>query len=126
MDTEKIERQEIKEEKFRGVSVTMEQVSYALGVIGEEKPRLGASLGANGAAWTEIGTDLPSPQSDERGTSLSVDFSLEPQDSKTVRIVLAWYAPEWQGAEKNRYTHMYTIRYGSALDVARRLAEDHA
>jgi len=86
-------------------------------------------------------------------SSAAVDFSLAPGESKAVRFLLAWYAPVWEGARKawvedynqsngkrnpaswnvskwagdtNYYTHMYAGRYWSALDVARRMAKEHA
>ena len=74
-----------------------------------------------------------------------MDFSLASGESTVVRFLLAWYAPVWQGAYKPAvdgghhypdqkwlapawmgdtiyYTQMYAARYGSALDVARRMA----
>ncbi|HXW13032.1 MAG TPA: GH116 family glycosyl-hydrolase, partial [Terriglobia bacterium] len=81
-------------------------------------------------------------------SSAAVDFSLAPGQSTVVRFLLAWYAPVWQGAYKPAvdggkyyadqrwlapawmgdtiyYTEMYAARYGSALDVARRMAVEH-
>ncbi|MBM3242257.1 hypothetical protein FJZ31_38810 [Candidatus Poribacteria bacterium] len=116
---------EIKE-PFNGVLVsTKDGVSYVLGVIGEEKLRVGGSLGANGAAWANMATTLPEPQPNDSGASVAVDFELEAGEVRAVRFVLAWYAPGWQGEENIRYNHMYTIRYNTAEEVARRLAEDH-
>jgi len=40
--------------------------------------------------------------------------------------VLAWYAAEWQGERGNRYSPIYAVRYRDSLEVARRLAVDHA
>jgi uncharacterized protein (DUF608 family) len=42
-----------------------------------------------------------------------------------VRYVLAWYSPEWQGEPDIRYTNMYAARYGDAVEVAGRIAQDH-
>ena len=84
----------------------------------------------------------------DSSSSAAVDFSLAPGESKIVRFLLAWYAPVWQGAYKPAvddgkhytdqkwlapawmgdtiyYTQMYAARYGSALDVARRMAAEH-
>ena len=81
----------------------------------------------------------------------AVDFALEPGQDLSVRFLLAWYAPVVEGARKtwegtdrvedgilrqrwlgdrwsgetNYYTQMYAARYGSAVDVARRMAVDH-
>ncbi len=85
----------------------------------------------------------------DSSSSAAVDFSLLPGKSSVVRFLLAWYAPVWQGAYKVAvdgghhyasqrwlapawlgdtlyYTHMYAARYDSALDVARRMAVEHA
>ncbi|MGD2156608.1 MAG: GH116 family glycosyl hydrolase, partial [Anaerolineales bacterium] len=81
--------------------------------------------------------------------SVAVDFSLEAGSQKIVRFLLCWYAPVLEGAKKNwekedyavdgilrhrwigsqwagdthYFTHMYAARFGSALDVARHMAE---
>ena len=88
----------------------------------------------------------------DSSSSAAVDFSLGPGSEKIIRFLLTWYAPIWQGARKefvdkvnehnklgnptswmtpkwmgdtNFYTLMYATRYGSALDVARRMATEH-
>ena len=84
----------------------------------------------------------------DSSSSAAVDFSLAPRQSTVVRFLLAWYAPVWEGAYKPAvegghhyadqkwlapswmgdtiyYTQMYAARYGSALDVARRMAVEH-
>jgi uncharacterized protein (DUF608 family) len=85
----------------------------------------------------------------DSSSSAAVDFFLAPGQTTVVRYLLAWYAPVWQGAYKPAvdgghnypdqtwlapdwmgdtvyYTHMYATRYGSALDVARRMVVEHA
>jgi uncharacterized protein (DUF608 family) len=87
----------------------------------------------------------------DASSSLAADFSLAPGASAVVRFLLAWYAPLWEGAYKPAalrggkyayvdqkwlapawlgdqlyYTQMYSGRYGSALDVARRMAAENA
>jgi len=84
--------------------------------------------------------------------SAAVDFSLATGEEQVVRFLLAWYAPVWQGVTKSwsgvddyddegrhrlhwvgsewagdvhYFTHMYAARYGSAVDVARRMAVEH-
>ena len=141
---------------FRGVVVSSASadVNYALGVIGEEKLRLGAGLNSHPDAWSKLGSELPEPvfrsvndtQFHQTGSSTAaVDFELAPGASKVVRFVLAWYAPVWEGAKKgpggaqprmewlspdwmggtNFYKQMYATRYVSALDVAMRVAATH-
>ncbi|HIE30436.1 TPA: hypothetical protein EYP66_24515, partial [Candidatus Poribacteria bacterium] len=130
---EPFQRQEIKVEhpdedgeQFNGILVSTEEgLGYVLGVIEEEKPRIGGFLGANGAAWANITADLPEPQPHDSGASVAVDFELGAGEMKVARFVLAWYALGWQGEENIRYSHMYTIRYNDAVDVARRLANDY-
>ena len=84
----------------------------------------------------------------DSSSSAAVDFSLAPGQSTVIRFLLAWYAPVWEGAYKPAvlrpgiyadqewlapswlgdqiyYTQMYAGRYGSALDVARRIAVEH-
>ena len=83
--------------------------------------------------------------------SAAVDFTLAPGEERIVRFILAWHAPvreaitkTWEGSDvvadgtlrfhwigstegdTHYYTHMYAARFGSALDVVRRLAQDHA
>ncbi|MBI4556958.1 MAG: hypothetical protein HY706_05185 [Candidatus Hydrogenedentes bacterium] len=117
--------------KFRGVSVCAELASYALGVVGKEKIRLGGELGADGAAWANIAGALPPTPTDHPGASCAVDFSLAPGKDKTVRFVLAWHAPTWKGggynwAESgNTFTHMYAKHYAGAEAAAETLARSH-
>ena len=83
------------------------------------------------------------------GCSAAVDFALEPDEKTKVRFLLSWYAPVLEGVKKtwtgdgfrgfhtfswwsskwagdtNFYRHMYAARYDGALDVARRIAEEH-
>ncbi|MBI2842390.1 MAG: hypothetical protein HYX78_03230 [Armatimonadetes bacterium] len=106
------------------------KMSYALGVIGNEKIRTGGALGVDGAKWSAIGRALPGVTPDDGGSSVAMDFSLRPGEKKVVRYVLAWRAPEWRGSGMpdgggNVYTHMYAKYYPEAASVASRLAKDH-
>ena len=113
-----------------GISVsdsTFKQ-SYCVGVVGDEKLRVGGDLGLY--AWKDIATALPVPDAQDSGTSAAVDFSLAPGEEKTIRFVLAWYAPEIRGSGPESvmptaYTAMYGTRYPDAPSVARFLAENH-
>jgi len=115
---------------FNGLTVTSNQASYALGVVGDQQTRIGGELGVNGEAWARIEADLPFAAT-QAGASLAVDFSLDPGEEKVVRFVLAWHSPQWMGggtmtAGGNAYTHMYAARYRNVLAVARDVARRHA
>jgi uncharacterized protein (DUF608 family) len=100
-----------------------------LGVIGDQKVRVGGDLGVDSGAWGSIARDLPVAHQGP-DASVAVDWALGPGESAVVRFVLAWYSPQWVGsgaptAGGNTYTHMYAARYASALEVARFLAQNH-
>ncbi len=123
-----------------GVEVRGKLASYAMGVIGEEKSRLGGELGADGAAWAKIASSLPVTRGDQPGSSAGVDFSLPPDQEKVVRFVVAWCAPTWNGVGYNgatsvpkgcagsprTFTHMYAKHYPSAAETAQLIAKNHA
>ncbi len=157
------------DENFRGMLVSSAAgVQYVLGVMGEpgatSQPaaRFGGGLSQDRSSWSHIARRLPQPASRwqrKAGCSCAVDFRLEPGEERLVRFFLAWYAPRWEGAnkevlrerelrdssagypgypnhhytwigspwegEEHYFTHMYAARYGSALDVARRIAAEH-
>jgi uncharacterized protein (DUF608 family) len=112
-----------------GVAVMSEKVSYALAVIERQPVRTGGALGVDGKAWAKIEKVLPSAR-EQAGASLAVDFALAPGEEKAIRLVLAWYCPQWRGggtnsAGGNVYTHMYASRFHSVVDVAQFLAYNH-
>ena len=109
--------------ELTGVSVTTDAgVGYTLGVLGGEKVRMGGERGAAGSRW-----DGPAPaaQENELGTSLTVDFDLGPREARTIRFVLAWYAPLWKGEGTHCFTHLYATRYPDSPTVAQKLAREH-
>lgn len=83
--------------------------------------------------------------------AVAADFVLAAGEEKVVRFLLAWYAPVWEGVTKSwpgkdkvdngihrlhwvgdewagdthYFTHMYAARYASAVDVARRMTQEH-
>ncbi|MCX7429276.1 MAG: GH116 family glycosyl hydrolase [Planctomycetia bacterium] len=79
----------------QGIEVMAPLASYVLGVIGPQTARLGGELGIDGAAWAKIAQQLPQPQPADSGTSAAVDFSLAPGESRVVRFLVAWHAPDW-------------------------------
>jgi uncharacterized protein (DUF608 family) len=116
---------------FSGVAVACEEVSYALGVVGKERLRIGGELGADGTSWARIASALPQAGANDRGASVAVDFSLGPGKTRAIRFVLAWHSPRWKGGghpsatEGNTFTHMYALHYRSALQAAELLAREH-
>lgn len=131
-----------------GVSLVVETgVGYCLGVIGDVSVRVGRGLEPED--WRKIKSSLPAMPGGEFGgfpatdstlpvtttlaaarrdfaASVAADFTLGPNETQTVRFVLAWYAPEWCGEGEKKYTQMYTTRFKSAVEVAQLLARDHA
>ncbi|MFH1008289.1 MAG: GH116 family glycosyl-hydrolase [Candidatus Latescibacterota bacterium] len=109
-----------------GVSVTAAGgYGYVLGVLGSEKVRTGSELHTDGHAWANISSALPAASPDRSGSSVAVDFVLAPDEAKTVRFVLSWYAPEFLGDNTIHYTQFYTTRYRDAVEVAGRIAMEH-
>jgi hypothetical protein len=107
------------------------KLSYALGVMDGENPRLGTDLGAVGKNWSAIESQLQHSLPETGGASLAVNFRLEAGQSKILRFVLAWYSPEWKGdgapdSAGNTYTYMYVAHFSNAVEVARILAREHA
>ena len=133
---------------FSGLVVTSEAVKdigYAIGVAGDAEVHVGGGLvGGNislnptvaegeskespdhrGNVWSRIGSSLPEPAEDNFTGSVSVDYQLDPGEQKTVRFVLAWFAPIWIGESPHTFTHMYASRFQGALEVAQFLSRDH-
>ena len=113
-----------------GTPISAPKASYALGVIGKEKIRLGGELGGNAVAWAKIADDLPKA-GEGPGSSAAVDFALAPGETRVVRFLLAWHSPRWKGGghpssdKGNTFTHMYALQYRSARTAALRLAQQH-
>jgi uncharacterized protein (DUF608 family) len=140
-------RQQVRGE-FSGLVVTSEAVKdigYAIGVIGDVEVQVGGGLSPGnlagnpeapetevsesadhrGYVWASIGSSLPQPQENNFSGSVSVAFQLGPGEQKTVRFVLAWFAPMWIGDGPHTFTHMYVTRFQSALEVAQFLSREH-
>ena len=116
-------------------------MSYVLAATDEGDVRTGGALGVDGDVWNKAEEKLPSTaEHDDGGSSLTVDFNIGPEEEKVIRIILAWYAPEWEGnglpgtggeriwtyapegetlsTTGKRFTHMYTTRFANAGEVA--------
>lgn len=125
-------------------------MSYVLAALKEEdNVRTGAALGTNGLNWAAVDMKLPEPgPRDDGGSSIAVNFRVDPGQEKVLRLILAWYAPEWEGngnpgtggepiltvppsgyiepsTTGRRFTHMYAKRFGDAGEVAQFLAKNH-
>jgi uncharacterized protein (DUF608 family) len=140
-------------ESFSGRYVVFDAgLGYVAAVIGREPVRAGGALDED--SWKDIHHSLPAEGKGPSacgGTSLAVDFELGGGESRTIRFLLAWYAPVSKGAERERlavlqanyagnaktewkasewsnenyYTLKYAERYRNALEVARDTAQNH-
>ncbi|NLS95629.1 MAG: hypothetical protein GXX96_26140 [Planctomycetaceae bacterium] len=117
--------------QFQGMEVRAPSVSYALGIVGQEKLRLGGDLGSDEQAWVRIAQSLPAPEPGQAGTSAAVDFSVPAGEEKVVRFILTWCAPDWKAGghpmatTTNTFTHMYARFYPNPAQTAQLLAAGH-
>jgi len=127
---ETFDRQQL-DGQFKGVKVTGNLASYAIGVMGDENIRIGGELGADGLAWANISKSLPATEQSAAGASTAVDFALAPGDEKIVRFTLTWDAPTWKGGGYNWaeggnvFQHMYAKYYTDAEKTGDFLAQNH-
>ncbi|MDE3180987.1 MAG: hypothetical protein KGM47_15175, partial [Acidobacteriota bacterium] len=103
-----------------GSSVTSTQAAgYALAVADVKNVRTGDALDA--AGWLAFANELPVPASGP-GASLAVDFELQPQEGRTIPIILAWYMPRWAGSPAHHYLHAYQKRFKNVDEVVQFIA----
>jgi uncharacterized protein (DUF608 family) len=133
----KTETKKLQDGDLQGVEVSTSrprgplQMQYVLAAPGRNKVRTGGPLRVDGQAWNEIDKTLPAEDREQGGSSLAIDFQLEPNESQVARIVLAWYAPQWNAGgmpdkpHARTFKHMYARHYASARDVATKLAAEH-
>jgi non-lysosomal glucosylceramidase len=100
-----------------------QKYGYCIAAIDEPKVRVGGPLLALKRLWENVATTLPEPSPIDAGSSLAVDFSLDAGQQRTVRLVMAWYAPDWPATP---YSNVYAKRYAGAFAVAKDLAARHA
>ena len=137
LEESKFKREPIRQ-GMQGLSIeTAAGSGYVLAVLSDETDvRFGGSLNEDGNAWSQISQSLPKPVGTGKqdngkkyyahaGASVAVDFNLKAGQEKTVRLVLAWYAPQWTGNPGNVYRRAYAQRYHNAAQVAERIAQDH-
>ena len=141
-------RQDVADDRLRGLAVSGERASYVLAALDAPGARVGGALGCDAGAWGRIDLALPTAAGGT-GVSLAVPFTLRPGEEQVVRFILSWHSPRWFAAghpdpqgrallpyraepagpgEDPRgatYTHMYALRYASAREVAGRLACRH-
>jgi uncharacterized protein (DUF608 family) len=125
-------REQVQRGPFSGLSVRSDRgTSYAIGIVGSERIRFGGGLWtpgydyATGQQWRAIGNRLPQTADQDFDASLAVDVDLGPQETKIIRIILAWHSPVWRGDQTHIYSRMYTRHYKTAVDVAQAVAENH-
>jgi uncharacterized protein (DUF608 family) len=129
---DQFDRQPAQTGGFRGLVVSGKLCSCALGIIGEEKVRLGGGLGRDGRRWAAIATALPPHAPDDSNLSAAVDFDLKAGQDRVVRFAATWNAPTWNAGGYNWanaphvFTHMYVKHYPDALAAAGHLARHHA
>ena len=116
---------------FKGNALEM---GYVLATMDGQEVRTGGPLNSDGAAWAKIDSNLPAASDKESGACLAMDFDLKAGKSKTIRVILSWYAPHWQSSGQvavddsgttDTHTHMYAKHYTSAMDAARKLSAKH-
>jgi uncharacterized protein (DUF608 family) len=123
---------------YSGILVRGNLGSYALGVLNNQSARFGDELGIEGTRWATLSKALPDASTDHSGTSVAVDFALDPAQEQTVRFVLTWCFPTWKGADKfedggynwttsaeHTFTHMYAKHYPDPFQTGRELARHH-
>lgn len=137
-------------------------IGYFLGLMDQGNVRIGDALHLDSASWSNIAKELPAAPtntfngktlSSSAGSSVAVDVTLAPNESKTFRYILSWYVPEFIGGSYHEvtvaferpaqwgtspypapgrdnemgemYSPIYTTRYADAMAVAKRLKKDH-
>ena len=137
LGSQPIKREELKG-KLNGWHIQSSQkgnaleMAYVLAAVQQDVVRSGGPLNSDGSAWAVIDKKLPSADNTQSGASLAFDFKLKPGKSKTLRLILSWYAPHWNGGgapqhlDTDMHTHMYAKYYPSALAAADLLAKEHA
>lgn len=138
--------------KINGMEIGGANGSLLVGSL-DDAARYGGPLGADGARWSQIASELPPLTPADSGPSVAVDYKLSAGSSKIVRFVVAWYFPTWKGggandfqtvdwgAQKHWYTHdyskgalqgadatfhhMFATRFNSATAIADYMAKNH-
>lgn len=126
VDNKEVTRKEIYQENKTGIAIDVAgKGGYFLGLVGEEQVRIGGDLNKSANAWCRVVEQLPKCGVSDVGTSVAVDFDLNPGQNKTVRFVLSWYWPLVTVNGRHRYVHAYASRFCDALAVADMVANKH-
>lgn len=135
---------------WQAVEVSADRARYAIAVLDESAAKFGGNLSVGGKAWSEIASQLPEAKESDPGTSVAIPFRLKAGESKTVRIVLAWYVKDWLGGaydeikhfdetwttndfvlsrvgrkDRSTYVPNYTRLFDGPLPVVAKIAERH-
>jgi len=120
---------EAAEGPFTGVTVTTQRgIGYSLGIIGKESILHGEALATEGTQWFELaGPSLPMAKPASAGTTVAVEYLLDPGADKTVRFLLTWYHPisNNQPGTVGPNIHYYSKRFDSSTEIAIQVAEEH-
>lgn len=145
-----LERSQLSQDGWHAVSITSGIASYAVAVLDAPSAKFGGNLSCGGTRWSKIFDQLPEPTAADLGTSAATPFDLSPDETQTIRFVLAWRLAEWTGGaydeikhfdetwleneftlsragchERSTYYPEYLSRYDSAFDVVRQIAAEH-
>lgn len=118
-------------------NATDEKLGYILAALDEKKSNIDIGMGLlnNEKRWNDVAHGLTTLEMTtntlDGSAAVSVGFDLQPEETKVVRYLLAWYSPKWQsdfpynGIADYEYTKMYTRTFSDAKSVADYLAGNH-
>ena len=124
---ERFERAPLAAAGASGISVTSPRfgrpVGYALAALDADRVEVGTALGSADAPWSQLAGPLDAADPGAPGTTLVGVVALGPGEVRTLRLVLAWYYPDYRLGFS--YHHMYGRRFGGPSEVVAYLAGAH-